>query len=212
MNYSYFRTFLSLHTVTFSDPGSKFFHPGYRDKKRFRILDLGSASKNLSIFNSKNCPQWKTVFRIWPFILPEKVPQPFIRVDNFTHPLVLRVCCITIQLSTLNKQSRKMQVKNKQAPAWACPRQRRCSCCWSPCRGQWPPICRGRRGFHTTALTPENDTHSSPVSSTHGPQQHDLDGLDEFCYGLDFVRENFTLNNCSIRRKDQGWTGSPILA
>ncbi len=35
-------------------PGSEFFHPGSRVKK---ILDPGSgaASKNLSIFNTKNC-------------------------------------------------------------------------------------------------------------------------------------------------------------
>jgi hypothetical protein len=34
------------------DPGYEFFHPGSRVKK---IPDPGSASKNLSIFNSKNC-------------------------------------------------------------------------------------------------------------------------------------------------------------
>ncbi len=34
------------------DPGSQFFHPGSRAKK---IPDPGSASKNLSIFNAKNC-------------------------------------------------------------------------------------------------------------------------------------------------------------
>jgi hypothetical protein len=32
------------------DPGSEFFHPGFRIKK-----DSGSASKNLRIFNPKNC-------------------------------------------------------------------------------------------------------------------------------------------------------------
>jgi hypothetical protein len=34
------------------DPGSDFFHPGSRVKE---IPDPGSVSKNLSIFNPKNC-------------------------------------------------------------------------------------------------------------------------------------------------------------
>jgi hypothetical protein len=34
----------------FPGPGSEFFHPGSRVKK-----DSGSASKNLSIFNTENC-------------------------------------------------------------------------------------------------------------------------------------------------------------
>jgi hypothetical protein len=37
-----------------TDPGSEFFHPGYRNQG---LKDPGSASKNLSIFNPKIVPK-----------------------------------------------------------------------------------------------------------------------------------------------------------
>jgi hypothetical protein len=46
------------------DPGSEFFHPESRIKQ---VPDPGSASKNLSIFNPKNC-FYALGNMIWVFI------------------------------------------------------------------------------------------------------------------------------------------------